>query len=101
MTPRDAGLVMILPLLVIGAVAIWGKRQIDALQDEVDGRPPIAVVDLGAIGKKVAGQGQDAIDAAAKQTRERIAALAAAGFLVIDARSVLAAPDGVKVQWSE
>ena len=68
------------------------------IRNELAIRPPIAVIDYGPIANAVSlGVALDQIQPYLRETKRRASAYQAAGFIVINAASVDAAPDEVFV----
>ena len=68
------------------------------IRNELAMRPPIAVIDYGPIANAVSlGVPLDQIQPYLRETKQRASAYQAAGFIVINAASVDAAPDEIFV----
>ena len=77
---------------IAATIAIW------LIREELALRPPIAIVDYGPIGNAVAlGESPDKIQPYFAEIKRRAQAYEAAGYIVINAASVDAAPDEIFV----
>ena len=77
---------------VAGTVGIW------AVQNELAERPPIAIVDYGPLAAALnAGEAPAAVQPYLAEFKRRAAAYRKAGYVVINAASVDAAPDDVYI----
>ncbi len=82
----------------IAVAAIVGVAGVWAVQDELAKRPPIAIVDYGPIVNALdAGEQPSAIEPYLLAIKRRSAAYEKAGYVVINAASVDAAPNDVYV----
>jgi hypothetical protein len=84
---------LVAPLACAGAGWLWARLAAPDAQ-ALALRPPIVVLDLAAAARAADPAQLDAVLARQRAAAER---LAAAGFLVLDAQAVLAAPPGFLV----
>lgn len=80
--------------VAVSLIATWFSHQsLSARLDEaIDNSPPMVIVDFGALAQKVQQHGQRNLDESMDSVGAAVLKLGDAGFIVLDAQSVLAAP---------
>lgn len=101
----SAGVPAWLPGTIAGVVAgllsgaggvYWHMQQVD---QQLTQRPPIAYVNMGRAAADAAGSGQGA--ALLEEVRSKAGRLVEAGYLVLDADTLIDAPKGLRVPLSD
>ncbi|MEZ5933201.1 MAG: hypothetical protein R3F54_14870 [Alphaproteobacteria bacterium] len=81
-------------IISLGATAITAATATWLIREELAARPPIAIIDYGPIGNAVSlGVPPESIQPYFAEIKRRAQAYEAAGYIVINAASVDAAPD--------
>lgn len=83
--------------VIAGTAGGWGAAwfQMQGIEEAIAARPPVAVLDAMAIAGKMSGSDK------AEKLLAMIGNLRDAGYVVVDSRSVLAAPAQFEVQGPE
>lgn len=92
-------LIFVWPLICIAGAGLYVKREIDAVQQALSARPPVAVIDLNAaVIKRIEADPAGGSAKAVADVYSKGAKLAKAGYIVVPRNNLVAYPAEYEVK---
>lgn len=82
-------------LLATVTVGYYTHSQVKGVQEQLAMTPPTVVVDFGTLVNSYGSAQGEALEQRMLETRNKVLALKEAGYLVLDAANIVAAPDDI------